>query len=785
MTGFPDVPANVLWYDQPAEAWTEAMPIGNGRLGGMIFGQTDEERIALNEDSLWAGTPGRRVNPDARRHLDQVRELLFAGRIDEAGHLARLSMTASPRHLHPYLPLGDLRLLFRGQGKTSYALRPDATGIPVFAKRMGEEIHGYRRALDLDDGLATVEYQVGDRRHEREIFASHPDQVLVVRLRTDAPGGLDVACHLFRRPYDPGTVILDDAQGHGLLMAGTTGTDGLGFCTLVRIAAPGGTITALGDVLSITGAPEAILYLAAGTTFRTPDPQATCAAQIAQAMAKPYADLRQRHVADHRALHGRVHLHLGEQPAPAAPINVRLARCAAGAEDPALAALLFQFGRYLLIASSRPGTLPANLQGIWNDSFTPAWESKFTLNLNVQMNYWPAETCALGECHQPLFDFIDRLAEDGKRTAQEMYGCRGWVAHHNASIFADSAPEGQSLLACFWPLGGAWLCLHLWEHVQFSKDQNFLRTRAYPRMRGAAEFFVDFLVRRSDGRLVSGPSLSPENWYRIPGGEEGALCMGPAMDHQIIRELFSACIAASEQLGMDQEFAATLTELISQLPPDRIGSHGQLLEWPEEYDEAEPGHRHISHLFALSPGTSISPRSTPALAKAAQVSLERRLTAGSGSTGWSRAWTTHAWARLGQGDAAWTGIREFLRSSTLPSLLCTHPPFQIDGNFGITAAIAEMLVQSQDGDLLLLPALPVSLPAGSVRGLRARGGLRVDLRWQAGQLAEVTLVAERPGTWQIRCGAPVDGNPLPTTVTLEAGERMSWNTVSSGNKPGH
>ena len=735
--------AEEIWFDRPAEVWNEALPLGNGRLGAMVFGQTDEERIGLNEDSLWAWEPGRRAPPATPADVQTLRRHLAEGRLDEANHLMRTRFTASPRHLAPYQPLGELRLSFRGQGAVRYDMRPDATGIPVMSRRMGSDLHGYRRNLDLARGIAEVTYGDGAGEHRRTCFASNPDQVVVLRLQAARPGGLHLVVQLFRRPFDPGTSAGEDGA---LVMAGRSGA--IGFAAVVQVQHRGGRRTVIGDQQVIEGADEVLLLVAAATTFRVADPEAEARQWVARAAALGYDALEARHVADHAALFGRVALHLPARHDPAAPTDVRVARARAEG-DPSLAALLYQYGRYLLIASSRPGSLPANLQGIWNDSFIPPWESKFTLNLNLPMNYWHAESGALGECHLALVEFVERLAENGRVTARDLYGCRGFCAHHNAGLMAETEPEGQSLLACLWPLGGAWLALHLADHARYAGDRHFLETRAYPILREAALFCRDFLMERPDGRLISGPSLSPENWYTLPNGAEGALCLGPAMDHQIMRALFAATCAAARDLGRDPDLVADLENAAQRLVPDRINADGRLAEWSGDEREVELGHRHLSHLFALCPGWDITPRATPELARAAQASLEFRLAHGSGGTGWSRAWSAACWARLADGDQAWAEIRAFLTGSVQANLLCTHPPFQIDGSFGISAAIADLLLLARPDGIDLLPGLPSAWSEGEVRGLRAPGGLEVDLTWRSGQLERARLRAHRPGRWRL------------------------------------
>lgn len=733
-----------LFYQQEARLWEQALPIGNGRLGAMVFGGADTEHLQLNEDTIWYGGPMDRINPDARENLDRVRELIFAGRIPEAEELLRYCFTGTPQSERPYQSLGDCTIRFQGNA---------------------EPAEDYVRELDLEAAVVKVSFRKGSCRYERQYFVSAPAQTAVVQMVSSEEGALSFDVLLTReRFYDS----VEKAGRDTVLLKGNLGKGGSDFCLGVKVCVQGGTVKCLGEHVIVRGAARAVLYLAAGSTFRCDDPGKYVLEKLTQAAAVEFDTLIKSHIEDYQALYGRVSLKLNQDSSLSGlPTDVRLARVKEGGTDTGLAQIYFDMGRYLLISCSRPGSLPANLQGIWNDQMRPAWDSKYTININTEMNYWPAEALNLPECHEPLFGLLRRVMENGRKTAQRMYGCRGFVAHHNVDIWGDSAPQDIWIPGSYWVMGGAWLCTHLWKHYEYTLDASWL-SEVYDILEEAVLFFVDFLVERY-GKLLICPSVSPENTYRLPDGTQGSVCVSSTMDNSILRELLTDFLKASEVLGKSGELTRQAADILKRLPDMQAGRYGQIVEWLEDYEEVEPGHRHISQLYGLYPGTQITPEDTPELARAARCTLDRRLMHGGGHTGWSCAWLIMFYARLEEGEDAGKMLHKLLANSTSDVLLDTHPGkngdiFQIDGNLGACAAVLQMLVQDNDRRVKLLPACPLEWSQGSLKGVKLNGAALIDMTWKDGRVTACTITALKD--WSRK----VIWNGQEKMVSLKTGE---------------
>ncbi len=728
-----------LWYEQPAKQWVEALPVGNGRLGAMIYGDPFNEIIQLNENTLWTGSPNRNDNPGAKEALPEVRKLVFEGKYNEAQDLVNREFISKTSQGMAYQTVGNLKLSFPGH----------------------ENYTGFYRELDLEKAVVSSSYEVKGIKYETSVFSSFPDQIIVIQIKADKPGSVTFSASM-DRPEPSKINVSADEEGE-LTMTGITSefeklAGSIKFAARVKIVAQGGKVSAYGTSLSVTNADVATLYISIATNFinyhdLSANAEEKVSNYLLKASKKSYDQILSDHISDFQNYFNRVKLDLGESPAVKKPTDVRLAGFAKG-NDPQFVALYFQFGRYLLISASRPGGQPANLQGIWNDQLAPPWDSKYTVNINTEMNYWPSEVANMSEMNEPLIQMVRELSETGKQTARDMYGAGGWVLHHNTDIWRINGPVDGSFWGQ-WPMGGAWLSQHLFNKYTYSGDVEYLKS-IYPVLKGSSEFFLDFLVEEPEHKwLVVCPSVSPEN---APAHHpQSSISAGTTMDNQLVFDLFSITVKAALILNTDKDLIAKINEAIKRLAPMQIGKWGQLQEWMYDWDNPQDKHRHVSHLYGLYPSNQISPYHHPELFVAARTSLLAR---GDESTGWSMGWKVNLWARLLDGDHAFKLIMDQLtpaiqpggkqKGGTYPNLFDAHPPFQIDGNFGCTSGIAEMLMQSHDGAIHILPALPDEWKKGEVSGLRTRGGFEVSFRWENGRVQKIEIKSKLGGNCRIR-----------------------------------
>ena len=748
---------NKICFEKEANDWNEALPIGNGFMGAMVFGNTNKERIQLNEDSVWSGGFIERTNPDAKENYRKVRQLLLDGKIGKAELLAERSMFATYPHMRHYQSLGDVWIdFFKQRGKMIF--KQDDSGL-LRSEHEGVKVKDYYRELDISEATGRIHYILNEESHQREFFASNPDQVIVYKMKAEE-GKLDFDLSVTRKDNRPGrgasycdgTEVLGEDKIR--LYGKQGGDDGIAFELLVQVKITGGRSYKMGSHIIVEEAQEAVLYITARTTFRSKNPRKWCLDVLNHAQRKSYEELKANHIADYKKYYEQSSLKLKiQQSYDELPTPKRLEQMRNGVEDIELINTYYNYAKYLLISSSRLGSLPANLQGIWNEDFEPMWGSKYTININIEMNYWIAEKTGLSELHLPLMEQLKRMYPHGKKVAEKMYGIDGFCCHHNTDIWGDCAPQDNHVSATLWPMGGAWFCLHIIEHYTYTKDKEFI-TEHYPILRDSVKFFLQYMIKDAEGRWISGPSSSPENTYLNKQGESGCLCMGASMDTEIIKELFKGYLEITEENQYPDDLNSLVKEHLACMPELEIGEYGQIQEWSQDFDEVEPGHRHISQLFALYPADQIRMDKTPELAKAARNTIDRRLKYGGGHTGWSKAWITLFYTRLWDGEQAWKNLKELLEHATLNNLFDNHPPFQIDGNLGAVAAVSELLLQSHMGYIQLLPALPAAWQKGSFTGLCARGGFELDLTWEQAKVTGLVLRTMHDKVCRIRTEAP-------------------------------